>query len=59
MSFYYQTFFSGSQAQMNTTNVYQRPTETYPSEYEAGTSTILRYFYQNKIYLTDAFIYDN
>lgn len=42
--------FSGSQAQVNTAEdiLYKRSTETYRSEYEAGTSTILRKFYQNK-----------
>lgn len=44
---------------MNMTNVYQRPTETYPSEYEAGTSTILWYFYRSKIHETDTFIFDD
>ena len=48
--------FSGSQAQVNTAEdiLYKRSTETYRSEYEAGTSSILRKFYQNKIYETEA-----
>lgn len=44
---------------MKTAELHHRSTETYPSEYKTGTSTIFKYFSQNKIYIfykTNAFI---
>ena len=42
MSFSFKIVFPGRVVQMNTPDLYRRSTETYPSNYETGTSIIFK-----------------